>query len=577
MSRRFTGIGVSSGTAIGRAVVIAPDSSPAVPVPVPADRIEEEVARFHHARERARRELTDLKGRMLRVLGEAYAGILEAQLLILNDSNLVGETVETIRAARVSASWALKEVVHSFMRRFDSIDDGYLRERGGDLADVHRRLQRLLRGETGGSAVMPEGPLVIVAHNLGPSDTMVLAREEVVGFATDMGGRTSHTAILAQALSLPAVVGLHDLSVNVRPGDLVALDGDAGTVDLAPGAEDLARVKSRREAWAAREAAMAEARDLPAITEDGVEITLRANIELPQEVNAAIRYGARGIGLYRSEFLFLSRAPEFPSEDEHYRTYRELAEKVAPHPAVIRTLDLGGEKYYHEVLDRQETNPVLGLRAVRFCLTRPDIFRPQLRGLLRAAAHAEVRIMIPLVTTIGEIRQVKKILKEEAALLKAKGIPCRADVPVGIMVEVPAAAATADLLAQEAAFFSLGTNDLIQYALAVDRGNESVAYLYQPLHPAVLRMLRFVVRAGGDHGIDVSICGEMAGDLSLTRMLVGLGIREMSVQPRAIAAVRESIRRLKAADAARAAESALAESAGADIEHEISPGEAAPS
>jgi phosphoenolpyruvate-protein phosphotransferase (PTS system enzyme I) len=574
MGRRFTGIGVSSGTAIGRAVVIAPDSSPTVPVPVSPERVDEEVARFHQARERARRELKDLKARMLRVLGEAYAGILEAQLLILDDANLVGETVEKIRAGRVSAPWALKEVVHAFMRRFDSIDDGYLRERGGDLADVHRRLQRLLHGESGADAVMPEGPLIVVAHTLGPSDTMVLAREGVVGFATDMGGPTSHTAILAQALSLPAVVGLHDLSLNVRPGDLVALDGETGTVDLAPGAEDLARVKERCEASTAREAAMAAARDLPATTEDGVEITLRANIELPQEVTAAIRYGARGIGLYRSEFLFLSRAPEFPSEEEHYHTYRELAEKVAPHPAVIRTLDLGGEKYYHEVLDRGETNPVLGLRAVRFCLTRPDIFLPQLRGLLRAAAHADVRIMIPLVTTVAEIRQVKKILLEEAALLKAKGIPCRADVPVGIMVEVPAAAATADLLARESAFFSLGTNDLIQYALAVDRGNESVAYLYQPLHPAVLRMLRFVVRAGRERGIGVSICGEMAGDLSLTRMLVGLGIREMSVQPRAIAAVRETIRRFRAADAARIAEGALEEFLPAEAEREIAPGEA---
>ena len=559
MGRRFTGIGVSSGTAIGRALVIAPDSSPVVPVPVLADQVDEEVARFQSARERARRELRDLKVRMLRVLGEAYAGILEAQLLILDDANLVGETVEKIRAGRVSASWALKEVVHAFMRRFDSIDDGYLRERGGDLADVHRRLQRLLRGDEGSATTVPEGPLVVIAHSLGPSDTMVLARQGIVGLATDMGGRTSHTAILAQALSLPAVVGLHDLSLNVRPGDLVALDGEAGTVDLAPHEDEVSRVKARGEAWKAREVDMFADRELPAVTKDGVEITLRANVEFPQEVAAAVRYGARGIGLYRSEFLFLSRAPEFPSEEEHFRTYRDLADKVAPHPAVIRTLDLGGEKYFHEVLDRQETNPVLGLRAVRFCLTRPDIFRPQLRALLRSAAHADIRIMIPLVTTVAEVRQVKKILTEEAALLKAKGIDCRADVPVGIMVEVPAAAATADLLAKEAAFFSLGTNDLIQYALAVDRGNESVAYLYQPLHPAVLRMLRFVVQAGQAGGLTVSICGEMAADLSLTEMLVGLGLRELSVQPRAIAALRETIRRLDSARAEGVAATALEE------------------
>jgi len=557
MGRCFTGIGASSGTAIGRALVIAPETSPLVPVAVAAERVDEEVARFHRARERSRHQLKDLKVRMLRVLGEAYAGILEAQLLILDDPSLVGETVEKIRGGRVAAPWALKEVVQSFMRRFDSIDDGYLRERGGDLADVHRRLQRLLRGESGGTSAVPDGPLIVVAHNLGPSDTMVLAREGVVGLATDMGGRTSHTAILAQALSLPAVVGLHDLSLSARPGDLVALDGDAGTVDLSPGDEALGRAEARRVAWTTREAAMAAASELPAVTRDGVEVILRANIELPQEIGAAIRYGARGIGLYRSEFLFLSRAPEFPTEDEHYRTYRELAEKVAPHPAVIRTLDLGGEKYFHEVLDRAETNPVLGLRAVRFCLTRPDIFRPQLRGLLRAAAHANVRIMIPLITVAAEIRQVKKILAEEAALLKAEGVGCREDVPVGIMIEVPAAASTADLLAEEAAFFSLGTNDLIQYALAVDRSNESVAYLYQPLHPAVLRMIRFVITAGSARGINVSICGEMAGDPSFAELLVGLGMREMSLQPRAIAAVREAIRNLDAAGAARRAEAAL--------------------
>lgn len=569
MGRRFGGIPVSPGTAVGRAFLVAREWSPVVPSPIPPERLDEEIGRFHEARERARGELRDLKSRMLRVLGEAYAGILEAQLLILDDPALVSQTVERIRMGRVAAGWALRETVQAFMRRFESLDDGYLRERGGDLADVHRRLQRLLRGGQAGRAPLPEGPLIVVAHALGPSDTMILAREGVAGIATDVGGRTSHIAILAQALSLPAVVGLHDLSSEVRTGDTIAVDGDSGEVDLLPDREDLARAVARRDAWTARESAMAEGRDLPPVTRDGIEVKLRANIELPQEVSAALRFGARGIGLYRSEFLFLSRAPDFPSEEEHYRTYRELAEKVAPHPAVIRTLDLGGEKYFHEVLDRDESNPVLGLRAVRFCLTRPDIFRPQLRALLRAAAHAEVRAMLPLVTTSEEIRLVRAILAEEARALRERPVPFREDLPLGVMIEVPAAATTADLLAREAAFLSIGTNDLIQYALAVDRSNESVSYLYQPLHPAVLRMLRFIVRAGAEGGVPVSLCGEIAADLSLTGLLVGLGIREFSVTPRAVAAVRETVRRLDGASSESLAARVLEASTAEEVERVI--------
>ncbi len=557
MTERFQGLGVSAGIAIGKALVLAPDPAQPLPLPVPTDHVEDEVAKLQRARARARDELKDLKARMRRVLGQAYAGILEAQLLILDDPSLVAQTIDLIRRERVSATWALHSVVQQFLRRLDTVGDGFFRERGGDLADVHRRVQRLLRGEAPQGAASPEGPLVVVAHNLGPSDAMLLAREHAVGLATDMGGRTSHTAILAQALGIPAVVGTHDLSLRVRTGDAIVLDGDAGTVELLPGPDDLDRARERVDAIAQRDATMAAAASLPAVTRDGVEVVLRANIEFPQEVGNAVRYGARGIGLYRSEFLFLSRAPDFPTEEEHYRTYRELAEKVQPHPAVIRTLDLGGEKYYHEVLDRTETNPVLGLRAVRFCLKRPDIFRPQIRGLLLAAAHADVRIMIPLVTTAEEIRQVRGLVADEAASLRSEGKTFRGDVPVGAMVEVPAAAATADLLAKESDFLSIGTNDLIQYSLAVDRGNESVAYLYEPLHPAVLRMLHFVVRSGAERGIAVSLCGEMAADPQMAGLLVGLGLRELSVQPRAIAAVRDAIRKIDASAAEKLAEDVL--------------------
>lgn len=569
MAQTYRGLGVSSGVAIGRTLVIARETVPASPIPIPSETVDAEVARFKGARERARQELGELKARMRRVLGEAYAGILEAQILILDDPNLIEQTEERIRRQSVAASWALRESVHSFMVRFESVDDGYLRERGGDLDDVHRRLQRLLRSAPTGDGEVPEGPLVVVAHTLGPSDTFALARGKVVGLVTDVGGRTSHTAILAQALSLPAVVGLHDISSRLDSGEHVIVDGDAGTVQTLTEAADVARAERSREVWLAREAAMASLADLPAVTRDGVEVTLRANIELPQEVGTALRFGARGIGLYRSEFLFLTRAPRFPTEEEHYATYREMAEKIAPHPAVIRTLDLGGEKYFHEVLEQRESNPVLGLRAVRFCLRRADIFLPQIRGLLRASVHADVRVMIPLVTTIGEIRDVRALLQQEAEDLRRQGIPCRSDMPLGIMVEVPAAAAIADLLALESDFFSVGTNDLIQYALAVDRGNEQVSYLYQPLHPAVLRMLKFIVEAGASRGIPVSLCGEMAADPSLSALIVGLGFRELSVQPRALASVRDAIRSIEAAPAADLADRALAEASASGVERHL--------
>ena len=566
MSEVFQGLGVSSGVAVGQVLLRPTQVFPVVPVPVPPERVDEEISRFEQATRAAHAELEALRDRIREALGEPYAGILEAQLLILDDPRLVGDTTTRIRVGRVSAEWALKEVVGEFMRAFDAVDDDYLRERGGDLDDVHRRMQRLLRGSPSRREPIPDAPLVVVAHALGPSDAIALCQHHVVGLATDVGGRTSHTAILAQALAVPAVVGLHDLSLNVRSGDPVVLDGDSGRVEVHPEPESLAEAQTRQEAWQRRDSAMVSASHLPAVTRDGVEITLRANVEFPEEVDVAARYGAHGVGLYRSEFLFLSRSPQLPTEEEHYETYRQIGEKAAPHHAVIRTLDLGGEKYFHQVLDHDEPNPVLGLRAIRLCLKRPDIFRPQLRGLLRAAAETDLRLMIPLVASPEEIRVVRGLLVEEAETLRAEGKPARTDLEVGIMIEVPAAAVAADVLAQEADFFSIGTNDLIQYALAVDRGNDSVNHLYQPLHPAVLRMLRFVIQCADKQGIPVSLCGEMAADPALTGLLVGLGLREFSVQPRALGPVRESVRAASTSEFALVAEQALQRASADDVE-----------
>ncbi len=544
------GVGVSSGIAAGRVLLARPVPETASRSRIAPDRIDEEIERLRYARNRARGELQELRDRIREVLGQHYAAMFEAQLLILDDPVLVSEAERRIRDEEVTASFALHEVVRDFIGKFEALDQGHFRERGGDLEDVHRRIRRLLRGEHPGRPGVPDGPLVLVAHSLGPSEAVSLVRDGVVGLATDVGGRTSHTAILAQALSVPAVVGLHDVSLRVRAGDPIVIDGERGEVDTEPDEEAVTRARERREAWLARESSIARRLDLPVATRDGIQVALRANIELPEQVPSAVRFGALGVGLYRSEFLFLTRSPGLPSEEEHYCAYREMAEAVAPHPAVIRTLDLGGEKRFDELADSQGSGAaVLGLRAVRLCLARPDVFLPQIRGLLRAAIHGDVRVLIPLVSSCDEMIEVRRILVSQAERLREQGVSCRAEVPLGAMVEVPAAVTIADHLARVADFFSIGTNDLIQFAIAVDRGNESVAHLYQPLHPAVLRMLDLTVRAGRSCGIPVSLCGEMAADPRLTPLLLGMGLREFSVEPRMLPRLADAI---EATDGGRA-------------------------
>jgi len=367
VSLRFQGLGVSPGVAVGNVYLLHAHRLPVVPDPIPPERVDKEIDSFHHACQAARKELMALKDRVLEDLGDHYTGILEAQLLILDDANLVEKTVRRIRLGRVSARWAINEVVSDYDRRFAAMDQSYMRERGGDLHDVHMRLQRLLRGETERQRKMPKGPLVVVAHTLGPSDAVELARRGVVGLASDGGGRTSHTAILAQALGVPAVSGLRDMSQQARAGDPICLDGSSGEVVLLPTKTERARAQRRRRAWiVSEEQAIEEARDLPVYTKDGTEIVLRANIEFPGEAATALRFGAQGVGLYRSEFLFLTHSPELPSEQDHYETYCEVARCVAPHPAVIRTLDLGGEKYFQQISGRPEANPVLGRDPIFF-------------------------------------------------------------------------------------------------------------------------------------------------------------------------------------------------------------------
>jgi phosphoenolpyruvate-protein phosphotransferase (PTS system enzyme I) len=553
VARVSVGTGVSPGVAVGTVSLLDPASSPPRERLLPAGRLPAaEVEAFRQARQVAREELRVLQERLSSSLGASYGAILDAQVLLVDDPALVDDAERRIREERVTAAWAVHAVLSGYLERFAAIDDGYLRDRGADLKDLERRLLRALSGPGGGGEVpLPPGPTILVGHTIGPSDAVALAREGIVGLAADLGGPTSHTAILAKAFGVPAVVGLGDLATTAGEGETLLVDGDQGLVIVDPSRAEIEQARRRADASRLRESTWVSARDLPAVTRDGVEITLRANVEFLEEAAAAVRFGADGIGLYRSEFLFVAHAPDLPTEEEQLATYRELASRVAPHPVVIRTLDLGGEKYFHDVLERAEPNPVLGLRGLRLCLRRPELFRPQLRALLRAATDADVRVLLPVVTTPAEVREVRRLLQREAEDLAAQGIACRPDVPLGAMIETPAAAGIADLLARETDFLSVGTNDLIQYALAVDRGNPSVASLYDPLHPAILRMLRAVVRAAASRGVPVSLCGEMAADPALVPVLVGLGFRELSCPPRAVPPVRDAVRALFAADSAR--------------------------
>lgn len=543
MAEQHRGLGVAPGVVVGSVWMLHPESVPVVATTIAVNRVSAEIQAFAEARKAARDQLHALRQRVSREIGEHYAKILDAQCAILDDPGLVRGTEERIRDDHMGAAWALRETVDGYAKRFEAVDLDPQQDRVGDLNDVHRRLQRILRGVPESHRELPVGNWVVVSRHLAPSDTVQLAGKGVVGLVSDLGGKTSHTAILAQALGVPAVAGLHDFSLRVRHGETIIVDGGAGEVWLEPGPDELSHSRERAASWRDDERRMAEEQPSEAVrSADGVEIVVRANIEFPSQLDNVSRLGACGVGLYRSEFLFISESPILPDERTHEEIYREVVRRCAPHPAVIRTLDLGGEKYFHEVLDASGQNPVLGLRGVRLCLQRPDIFRPQLRGLLRAANEGDLRILLPLVTFVDEIRQVRQLLADETRKMRREGETIRDDVPLGAMIEVPAAALAADQLAREADFFSIGTNDLIQYALAVDRSNEAVQYLYQPTHPGIVKMLQGIVAAGARQGIPVALCGEMAAEPTLAGFLLGLGLRELSVRPQGLVPLREMIR-----------------------------------
>ncbi len=564
--RSYKGIGVSPGIAIGRAVIVEKRIAAVYRVPIREDDVAGEVTRFLESLQTTRAELLELKEKVRRSMGDEFASIFEAHAMIVSDPSFADKVIQKIESEQVNAEWALSEVQEEYQARFQSFENEYLRERMADVKDVAERVLTHLQGIAHHDLSEIEHDIIIIANDLTPSDTIHFNRRPIVGFATEAGGRTSHTSIIAKSLFMPAVIGVPRLTRIVDNDEMVIVDGYEGTLLVNPTPAMISEYKSRVSRHEEAERELLENRDLPAVTRDGRQISLQANVELVEELKDAVRFGAEGIGLYRSEFLYISKSPVLPTEEEHFSVYRTLAEALVPNWCVIRTFDLGGKKLAREVMGSKEDNPVLGLRALRLCMKHRDMFKTQLRALLRASAYGKLKIMFPLVSGVQELRQVKTLVREIRAELDAEGIPHNMDLQIGIMIEVPSAAIIADLLATEADFFAIGTNDLIQYSLAIDRSNENVSYLYEPLHPAILRLIKTVIDAGKKAGIPVSMCGEMAADPIFAIVLVGLGLEIFSMNPSSIPVVKNVIRSVRYRDCKRIAEIALQKKTAQEIE-----------
>jgi len=553
---KVKGIPASPGVAIGEAFVLVSEVLKVPQFKVTKSQVPLEITRFMEALVATKRELKELQKRVALEMGGSYPEIFTAHILFLEDPILIEPTIELIEKERWNAEKAFQEVVNRIIHSFSNIPDEYLRERAQDLKDVSKRVMKNLLGKGGESLAELKKKSIIVAYDLSPSETASLEKEKVLAFVTDVGGRTSHTAIMARSLAIPAVVGLGDISRRVKSGDLLIVDGNEGTVWINPREETLRRYTKKKRRIIYLEKKLSQVKDLVAETLDGHRVRLMANIELPREIEELEKYGADGVGLFRTEFLFLNR-DTLPTEDEQFQVYREVAEKVFPYPVVIRTLDLGGDKFASPLEVPEEINPFMGWRAIRFCLARPDIFKTQLKAILRAAKYGNVKLMYPLVSTPSELKKANRMLEEAKEELKQEGKEFK-DVEIGAMIETPSAALIADILAQDVSFFSIGTNDLIQYALAVDRGNEKIAHLYQPAHPAVLRLIKHIIDIGHKMGITVACCGEMAGDIHYTLLLLGLGLDQFSMGPVAIPQVKQIIRSVTYKEARKIAEKALA-------------------
>jgi len=566
---RLKGLGVSAGIGIGTAVVLH-RSTGDLGFAVPPRRVPREIERLQSARQAARNQIEHIKQRIATTVGAEHAYLFDAQLLMLDDRMLIDRAIDIIRTSRVNAETALQQTLDEISALFRQADDPYLRERRGDVSDVVGRLCGNLRA--GGDPLdlfrELEGPLVLVADELTPSIVAQLEWHRLAALVSDEGSWTYHTAILARSIRVPAVAGLRNASAQVPPGSLVAVDGTTGEVIVEPDEETVAQIRARGRKRAQFEQSLDGFRRLPGVTADGLAIRLEANIESPDDAQRARERGADGIGLFRSEFLLASGGQAALTEDAQYEAYRRLIAEAAPAPVTIRTFDISDTQLPVEHAGVDGSRAPLGLRGIRLSLGMEDIFQAQLRALLRAARHGTLRIMFPFVSSLEELRLAREALARAAETLRGDGLDVPR-VPTGVMIEVPSAALTADLIATEADFFAIGTNDLIQYCLAVDRTDDRVSILYEPLHPAILRTLRHVARAGRRRDIRVSVCGEMAADPVLLTLLVGLGLTEFSMAPTAIPLAKQVLRDLNAADAKRVAGRALRAATAADVEKEL--------
>ena len=541
---RFEGVGVSPGMACSKIHVVRDDLDDVVRYRIAPSQIPDEIGRFETALIQTRMQILEMQQRLAESIGAKDAAIFDAHLLVVEDRTLIDEVLRKLETDLCNVEWVFQEVATRYAETLNKIDDPYLRERALDIQDVTKRVIRNLQGKAPKTFLALSEQHILIAHNLTPSDTASINRANVLGIATDVGSRTSHAAILARSLNIPAVVGLHDITAKLETGQHVLVDGSDGLLIIDPAPETVAHyaeIESRRARVVAR---LKELRTTRSTTRDGHHIVLSANIELPDDVEAVAANGAEGIGLYRTEFLYLNRTT-LPTEHEQFETYRRVAERLRPDPLIIRTFDLGGDKLAPGTVDiADELNPFLGWRAIRLCLEHIDIFKTQLRAILRASAVGNIKIMFPMISGLDELRRAIAVLEECKKELRNSKNQMAEKVEVGAMIEIPGAAIFADVLASEVDFFSIGTNDLIQYALAVDRVNEKIAHLYEPTHPAVLRLLKMIADAAHANNIWVGVCGEMAGDVALIPLLLGLGMDELSAGATLVPRVKRAVQSL---------------------------------
>lgn len=562
MAKELKGIAASDGIAIAKAyLLVEPDLSYEK---TEVTDVESEVKRFESALEVSRTELSMIREKAAKDLGEDKAQIFDAHLLVLNDPELTGPIEESIKNSKTNAETALQETTDMFIGMFESMDNEYMRERAADIKDVRKRVLSHLLGVTIPNPALIDEEVVVVAADLTPSDTAQLNRNFVKGFVTDIGGRTSHSAIMARSLEIPAVVGTKEVTASVAKNDIVIIDGLEGNVIIHPTEEQIAHYEKIKSDFALQQAEWDKLKNEKTVSKDGVHVELASNIGTPNDLEGVISNGGEAVGLYRTEFLYMGR-DNFPTEEEQFEAYKAVVSGMDGKSVVVRTLDIGGDKTLPYLELPEEMNPFLGFRAIRLCFANEELFRTQLRALLRASVYGNLKIMFPMIATVNEFRQARDILLDEKAKLKAAGTEVSDSIELGIMIEIPAAAVLADQFAKEVDFFSIGTNDLIQYTMAADRMNERVSYLYQPYNPSILRLVKMVIDASHKEGKWTGMCGEMAGDQTAVPLLLGLGLDEFSMSASSILKSRSLIKRLDQSEMVKLAEEALNKSTAEEV------------